>query len=499
MTQLTGEKLSEELAIDSFADEAAVPTEMTEAGAAYRPEILGRVLAIVAAAVALASLDMFIVNIAFPAIEADFAGSSIESLSWVLNGYVIVFAALLMPFGRLADRVGRKRVFTTGVLIFCLASGACAAAWSVETLVAFRVIQGIGAAMLMSTSLALLLHAFPPARWPVVIGVWAAAGGAAGALGPPIGGLLVEISWRWVFLVNLPLSLGAWYFGTRLLVESKDPEETRWPDPVGMALMILGIGVLCWGLVEAPDNGWGSGQTILALGAGLLMLLATFLRSRRPAAKWIPTLDTNLLTVRPFAMACLTGLVFMVSFAAMLLAGVLFYTGVWGYSVLQAGLAFFPGPAMAGIFSVIGSRIGARFGAGPVAAAGCGFVIVGALSWVALLGDEPAYLTDQLPGLLLTGVGVGLVLPNIAAAVASTLPPSALATGTAVLSAGRQVGAALGVAILVALLGSAAIAGTADDFDKAWLMIAAGAAAAGAIALTIGTAGKTEADRDPDS
>jgi EmrB/QacA subfamily drug resistance transporter len=490
MTQLT-----EDLAIESFVDEEPVPEEMREAEASYRPEVLGKVLAVVAAAVALASLDMFIVNIAFPAIEADFAGSSIESLSWILNGYVIVFAALLMPFGRLADRVGRKRVFTAGVLIFCLSSGACAAAWSVEVLVAFRVIQGIGAAMLMSTSLALLLHAFPADRWPVVIGVWAAAGGAAGALGPPIGGLLVEASWRWVFLVNLPLSLAAWYFGQKLLVESKDPEESRWPDPLGMALMTLGIGVLCWGLVEAPDNGWGSAQTVLALGAGLLMLVATFFRSKKPSVKWITTLDTNLLAVRPFAMACLTGLVFMVSFAAMLLAGVLFYTGVWGYSVLQAGLAFFPGPAMAGIFSVIGSRIGARFGAGPVAAAGCGFVIAGALSWVALLGDDPAYLTRQLPGLLLTGVGVGLVLPNIAAAVASTLPPASLATGTAVLSAGRQVGAALGVAILVALLGSAAIGGSADDFDKAWLMIAAGAAAAGAIALTIGTAGKSGPDR----
>lgn len=487
MTQLT-----EDFAIESFADEGPIPEEMKQAEAAYRPEVLGRVLAVVAAAVALASLDMFIVNIAFPAIEADFSGSSIESLSWVLNGYVIVFAALLMPFGRLADRIGRKNVFLTGILIFCIASGACGVAWSVESLVAFRIVQGVGAAMLMSTSLALLLHAFPPDRWPVVIGVWAAAGGAAGALGPPIGGLLVEVSWRLVFLVNLPISLGAWFIGRKLLVESKDPEETRWPDPLGMGLLILGIGVLCWGLVEAPDNGWGSVQTIGAIAAGMVMLVLTWVRSRKPAENWIPTLDTKLLSVRPFAMACLTGLLFMISFAAMLLAGVLFYTGVWGYSVLEAGLAFFPGPAMAGIFSVIGSRIGARFGAGPVAATGCGFVIVGAMSWVALLTNEPAYLTHQLPGLLLTGVGVGLVLPNIAAAVASTLPPASLATGTAVLSASRQVGAALGVAILVALLGAAAISGTADDFDQAWMLIAIGAAAAGVTALTIGRAGQTQ-------
>ncbi|MCB0831420.1 MAG: MFS transporter, partial [Solirubrobacterales bacterium] len=438
MTQLT-----EDFAIESFADEESVPVEMIEAEQAYRPEILGRVLAVVAAAVALASLDMFIVNIAFPAIEADFPGSSIGSLSWVLNGYVIVFAAMLMPFGRLADRIGRKRVFTTGVLIFCLASGACAAAWSVETLIAFRVVQGVGAAMLMSTSLALLLHAFPAERWPVVIGVWAAAGGAAGALGPPIGGLLVEISWRWVFLVNLPLSLGAWYFGTRLLVESRDRDETRWPDPLGMILMILGIGVLCWGLVEAPDNGWGSAQTLLAILGGVAMLGLTFLRSRRRADRWIPTLDVDLFKARPFAMASLAALVFMVAFAAILLGGVLFLTGVWGYSVLKAGLAFFPGPAMAGIFSVIGSRIGARFGTGPVAATGCVFLILGGLWWFFQMGDVPNYLTENLPGQILVGIGVGLVLPNVAAAVASTLPPGSLATGTAVLSASRQVGAAL--------------------------------------------------------
>lgn len=485
-------QLTEDLALEPEIPESAVPAELIEDEKQYRPEILGRVLAVVAAAVALASLDMFIVNIAFPAIEADFAGSSIESLSWVLNGYVIVFAALLMPFGRLADRVGRKRVFIGGLLTFCIASGACGVAWSLESLIGFRVVQGIGAAMLMSTSLALLLHAFPPERWPVVIGVWAAAGGAAAALGPPIGGLLVEVSWRWVFLVNLPLALGAWYFGKSLLVESKDAGERRWPDPFGMLLLTFGVGVICWGLVEAPDNGWGSVTTMAALAGGLAMLAGTYLRSRSRGGRWIPTLDVDLLAVRPFAMACLTGLLFMVAFSAMLLGGILFLTGVWEYSVLKAGLAFFPGPATAAVFSVLGSRIGAKFGTGPVAAVGCLFFIAASAWWYLQLGDDPAWLTENLPGQLLTGIGVGLVLPNIAAAVASTLPPASLSTGTAVLSAGRQVGAAIGVAILIAVLGAAAIAGDAADFDKAWALIAISSAAAGLVALAIGPAGKAE-------
>ena len=485
MTQLT-----EDFAIESFSGETDVPAGMTEAEQSYRPEILGRVLAVVAAAVALASLDMFIVNVAFPAIEADFAGSSIESLSWVLNGYVIVFAALLMPFGRLADRIGRQRVFITGLLTFCIASGACGIAWSLDSLIAFRVLQGIGAAMLMSTSLALLLHAFPPERWPVVIGVWAAAGGAAAALGPPVGGLLVEVSWRWVFLVNLPLALAAWFFGRSLLVESRDPEETRWPDPAGMLALTLGVGVICWGLVEAPENGWGSVAAFAALGGGLLLLLATWIRSRTQSNGWIPTLDTELLAVRPFAMACLTGLLFMVAFGAMLLGGILFLTGVWGYSVLTAGFAFFPGPATAAVFSVIGSRVGAKFGTGPVAAVGCLFFIAASAYWYLMLGDDPAWLVENLPGQILTGIGVGLVLPNIAAAVASTLPPATLSTGTAVLSAGRQVGAAIGVAILIAVLGTAAIGGTADEFDKGWAVIAIASTLAGIVALGIGRAGR---------
>ena len=468
-----------------------VPAEVSEAGQAYRPEVLKHVLAVVAAAVALASLDMFIVNVAFPAIEAEFKESSVGALSWVLNGYVIVFAALLMPFGRFADRVGRKRVFLAGLLLFCLASGACGIAWSLDSLIAFRVVQGVGAAMLMSTSLALLLHAFPPERRPVVIGVWAAAGGAAAALGPPIGGLLVEVSWRWVFLVNVPLALAAWSSGRGLLVESRDPDETRWPDPAGMFSLTLGVGVICWGLVEAPDNGWGSATTIAALSGGLLLLAATYLRSRSGAARWIPTLDTGLLSVRPFAMACLTGLLFMVAFGAMLLGGILFLTVVWGYSVLAAGLAFFPGPATAAVTSVLGSRIGARFGTGPVAAVGCVFFVAASVYWLLMLGDDRSWLVDNLPGQILTGIGVGLVLPNIATAVASTLPPSTLSTGTAVLSAGRQVGAAIGVAILIAVLGSAAISGGADDFDRGWAVIAIASALATVASLAIGRAGQS--------
>jgi EmrB/QacA subfamily drug resistance transporter len=457
-------------------------------GAATRP-VSGLILAIVAAAVFLASLDMFIVNIAFPAIQTEFSGSGIESLSWVLNAYMIVFAALLMPLGRLADRVGRKRVFMLGLAVFCLSSLACALAWSVDSLVAFRVVQGVGAAMLMSTSLALLLDAYPPERWSVVIGVWAAAGGMAAAMGPPLGGLLVELSWRWVFAVNLPFALAAWVLGRRMLNESRDPGETRWPDPLGTTGLISGVAILCWALVKAPDFGWGSPETIGGLVLAGILLAATILRAARTPGDRIPTIELKMFRNRPFAWASATGLVFMVSFGAMLLAGVLFFTSVWGYPVIKAGLAFAPGPAMAAIFAIPGGRLGTRFGSGPVAALGCLLFAAGSAWWILFIGGTPAYLAENLPGQILTGIGVGLVLPNISAAVASTLQPGSLATGSAVLSAGRQVGAVLGVAVLVAILGDGPLDSVAE-FRTAWIFTSAVSLLGVVTALLIGPAAK---------
>jgi len=477
--------------IDTTLEEIEkLPVPVQDAGSSKGDtQVSGLILAIVAAAVFLASLDMFIVNIAFPAIQLEFAGSSIESLSWVLNGYMIVFAALLMPLGRLADRIGRKRIFILGLAVFAVTSLACAFAWSVESLIAFRVVQGIGAAMLMSTSLALLLDAYPPDRWSVVIGVWAASGGMAAAMGPPLGGLLVEVSWRWVFLVNLPFAIAAWVLGRRLLIESRDEAETRWPDPVGTASLVFGIAILCWALVKAPDYGWSSAETIIGLAVALVLLMVTVLRAGRTPESRIPTIELPMFRNRAFAWASATGLIFMVSFGAMLLAGVLVFTNVWGYSVIKAGLAFAPGPAMAAIFAIPGGRLGTRLGSGPVAALGGLFFAAGSIYWILFMGDTPHYVSDNLPGQIFTGIGVGLVLPNISAAVASTLEPGSLATGSAVLSAARQVGAVLGVAILVAILGDGLL-DSISDFEPAWYLTG-GAALLGALtAILIGPAAK---------
>ena len=182
---------------------------------------------IVLTGVFLSSLDLFIVNIAFPSISASYHGESLSSLSWVLSAYTIVFAAVLVPAGRWADRAGRKRAFLLGLAIFTTASALCAISPSLELLVAARVLQAIGGALMLPTSLGLLLPAFGPERKGAAIGLWSAVGGAAAALGPPIGGLLVQASWRWVFLVNLPFAVVALVLGVRTLDEVRDPDAQK--------------------------------------------------------------------------------------------------------------------------------------------------------------------------------------------------------------------------------------------------------------------------------
>src|SRR4051794_1095799 len=278
----------------------------------------GPVLAVVSAAVFMASLDLFIVNIAFPDIQSDFSGSTLADLSWVLNGYTIVFASLLVPFGRAADRLGRRRVFVGGLLLFVAASAAAAAAPSVDTLVAARVVQAVGAAAILPTSLALLLAEVPLEKRSAAIGIWAATGGIAAALGPPLGGLLVEASWRWVFLINLPIGLAAAFAATRVLNESSDPEHAAKPDALGATLLTAAVGLLALGLVKAPDWGWTDPRTLSALIGSVLGFAAFVYRSGHHPA---PVVELAMLRVRSFSMASTAALLFSAGFGAMLLGG----------------------------------------------------------------------------------------------------------------------------------------------------------------------------------
>jgi EmrB/QacA subfamily drug resistance transporter len=410
-----------------------------------------KVLAVTSIGLFMASLDLFIVNIAFPDLSRSFGDASLSSLSWVLNGYAIIFAALLVPAGRIADRIGRKRVFISGLLLFAAASALCAVAPSIPFLVGARALQAVGAAMMIPTTLGLLLPAFPPEQRPVAIGIWSAVSGVAAALGPPIGGILVQLSWHWIFLVNVPIGLVTALFAIRILDEVKAPEDGR-PDLVGAALLALGIGVLTLGIVEGPEWGWSDPRVIGSFVAAVALVAGFLYRSAHHRA---PVIELPLLKVRSFALANLATLVFFMGFGAMLLSGVLLLTEVWGWSELRAGFALSPGPLMAALLAVPSGRLGAKIGQRPVATAG-GLVFAGGFAFMlATIGPHPEYTSTFLPAFMLGGIGVGMTLGTLPAAATASLPPGRFATGSAVFGMARQLGSVIGVAVLVALIDSA--------------------------------------------
>jgi EmrB/QacA subfamily drug resistance transporter len=435
---------------------------------------------IVCVGVFMSSLDLFIVNIAFPAIGRHFGGASLGSLSWILSGYAIVFAALLVPAGRWADAFGRKRAFLLGLGVFVAASAACALAPSVGVLIAARVVQAAGGALMLPTSLGLMLPEFGPHERHVAIGVWAATGGIAAAAGPPLGGLLVQADWRWVFLVNVPVGLAGLAFGARTLTERREVGAGR-PDVPGAVALIAAIGSLVVAIVKGQEWGWGSPAVLALLAVTALLLPAIWWRSERHAA---PVVEPAMLRVRSFGLAVGGSVLFFGGFGAMLLGGVLFLTGVWHEQVLTAGLMLFPGPAMATAFSVPSAKLGARLGYRIPGVVGSLLFAAGSVWFIVRTGNHPAYASEFLPGQIITGAGVGLVIPTLTGAGASSLDPERFATGAAVLTMGRQIGAALGVAVLVAVLGTSA--STASDFHSAWLITVSGGLATGLALAAIG-------------
>jgi len=446
---------------------------------------------VVTAGAFLANLDLFIVNIAFPAIQADFAGSSLSALSWVLSGYAIVFAALLVPAGRLADLLGRKRLFLAGLGLFLVASAACAAAPGPWALVAARVVQAVGAALLIPTSLALLIPEFPPHRRAAAIGLWTAGAALAATLGPTIGGLLVSASWRWVFLVNLPLGALVAIAAVRVLREARDPTRGRRPDLVGALLLCVGVGALALGVVKGQEWGWVSGPVALSEATALAALAAFAARSVRHPA---PVVEPVILRSRTRGAANASVFLFSMAFFSLLLASVLFMTEVWHYSALESGLAFAPGPLMVALLSWPAGTLAGRIGARPIALAGVAAFTAGCGWWITRVGAEAHYASDLLPGIVLTGVGVSLTFPILAGAAVSALPPERTATGSAVFNMARQIGGVIGLAVLVAILGERAPDLT--QFRAGWAFMAAASLAAGAAALFVPRAAPAEESHD---
>ena len=405
-------------------------------------------------------------------------------MSWVLNAYAIVYASLLVLLGRLSEGRPRQNGFLLGALLFTLASAACGAASSLGMLVAFRVLQAVGAALLTPTSLSLILATAAPEKRHGAVRAWTAVGGGAAALGPVIGGLLVAANWRWVFYVNVPIGLGAVVIGW-LRLPDVPGHPVKAPDWLGAALVTAGVALLNLGLVEGNGWGWGSARVVGVLIGAVVMIGAFVLRLTRHHN---PLIDPSLFKIRAFSGSSIVALTFSTAFGAMLLSIVLWMQDVWHWSALHTGLAFAPGPLMVPLFGfVFTGPLITRFGPGRVIAAGASIYAIGVAWWALRAGLEPNYLGQVLPGIICTGIGVGLTLPTFMATGASALPPHSFATGSGVVNMLRQVGLAVGVSVFVAVVGSPSTPEAAlTAFEHGWTVIAAIgflAAVVGAVAL----------------
>lgn len=440
------------------------------------------VLGIAAAGGFLAFLDTTIVNTSFPDIAASFDGASRSELSWILDAYFIVIAALLVPAGLLADRIGRKRAFLGGVALFALTSGLCAIAPTWETLVAARVLQGVGAAVIAPVSLALVLPEYPREERATAVGIWGAAAALAAACGPPLGGLLVEVAdWRWIFLVNLPVSVLLLVAGRRVLRESRDEHATGTPDLVGAAVAVLGLGALALAIVEGRSWGWGSTASVLAFGSAALLLGVVVARC---ASHPVPVVDPALLRIRSFRLGSIGTLLVATAFFATILGNVLFLTEIWGYSVLDAGLAVVPGPVATAIVSGPAGRLADRFGHRAVILPGI-LVWLGALLVFRSTGPSPDYLGTWLPAMVLNGVAIGLVFPTFGAAAVSDVPADRFGSASAVSGAFRQFGAVIGTAVLVAVVGDPDPAAALGAAHRGYLVGVVAVLLAGAVAALL--------------
>jgi EmrB/QacA subfamily drug resistance transporter len=441
------------------------------------------IMAVLGAVSFMAQLDLFIVNVALPVIGRSYAGSSLSGLSWVLNAYAIIFAALLVPAGRLADHFGRRRFLLAGVMVFTLASAACAVAPTLGVLVAARAVQAVGAALIVPTSLGLLYPAFAKRQHAMVVGIWAGVAAVAGTAGPPVGGLLVEASWRWIFLINVPIGIATLLAGLKVLPEVRAVAGSRLPDWISAVLLLASVTLLVLGTVQGPTWGWGSGKTISLLVVAVVVIALTVARTlRHPHA----LIERDLFKSMPFTGATIALFFFFVGFAVFLLSAVLFLQDEWHYSVVRSGLAISPGPATAAVFAVNAGRIRARFGRLLPAMAGPLFMTAGACCWILSTGGRPDYAAGYLPGAIVMGIAAGLTQAPLFAA-AGTLPPDRATTGSAVLNMARQVGSAVGVAAVVVILGTGA-ATTLTGFHHVWAAEAiAGVLACLAVAVTART------------
>jgi EmrB/QacA subfamily drug resistance transporter len=404
-------------------------------------------LAAVAFGLFMIMLDNTVVNVALPAIAADL-GVGLSELEWIVTGYALTFASLMLTGGKLADMLGRRLVFIVGLVIFTVSSLACGLAGSGDALIAARVVQGAGAALMNPATLSIIAATFPPRQRGMAIGIWAGVSAMALAVGPLVGGLLTEhISWSWIFFVNVPIGVLAIVASMLLIPESKDESADQRLDLPGLLTSGIGLFALTYGLIEANTYGWTSPRIIGAFVVAAVMLV-TFVQLERHQR--IPMLDLSLFRSGTFAGANLAVLLVALAMFGVFFFVSLYMQGVLGYSAVKAGAAFLPMTILIMLVAPIAGKSSDRFGSRWLMTSGMILIAV-QLLYFSRLGVEESYWRI-LPAMILGGFGMSLVMTPSAAAAMRALPVDKVGVGSAVLNAFRQVGGAMGIALIGAIM-----------------------------------------------
>ena len=403
-----------------------------------------KALALLCGAFFMVILDTAIVVVALPSIQTDL-GFSPSDLQWVLSAYALTFGGLLLLGGRAADLLGRRRVFIAGLAFFTLASLLCGLAWSPETLIGFRAIQGVGAAIMAPTALSILMTTFPegPER-NKALGVWGSLGGIGGTAGWLIGGPLTDLSWEWIFFLNVPIGTVALVLAPRLLRDSRGSDTRRAYDPLGALTVTASIGLLVYALVEAPEVGWSDVQTVtlLAASAALLVLFA-FIESRTAS----PLLPLRFLRSRTRVGANAVMLLFSTVAFGMPFLLTLYAQQVLGYSPVEFGLTSVAFPFAAAIGAISGQGLVLRVGFRPIAMIGLVLLAVGSL-YMTQVSVDGTYFDDIFLGLLLCGLGVGFTFVTVSIAALEGVPEHQAGLASGLSNTTFQIGAALGTAVV---------------------------------------------------
>ena len=434
------------------------PAEPRPAGAARNP---WAVLAVLCLGLFMILLDGTIVNIAIPHIQS-YYDTTYSNIEWVMNAYILAFAVLLVPMGRFGDLWGRRKLFLAGMVLFTLGSLACGLAPTIYLLIAFRVLQGIGAAAMMPSTLSIIATVFAPEKRGAAMGVWGGVSGLASGLGPVLGGIIIQYvtwptvdgSWRWIFLVNIPVGIAGVLLTLRLVPESRNPTAVKSLDLPGVGLLTVSLFCLTFALIEGQKYGWTS-ATILGLFAGALAAFLLFYWREHRVSQ--PLIDFSLFRSLNFAAGNATGLLLSAAMMGAFFTIPIFLQSVLGFSAIKAGLVMAPMSVVIIFAAPVAGMLSDRLGSKWIVAAGMFLLAVG-LAWMAGLipGVEKIHPATTSASLivpfLISGVGIGFAVAPVTSAVMATAPKDRVGNASGVLSTMRQVGSLMGIAILGAVL-----------------------------------------------